>query len=93
MCKVELSKPDLAALIAALHERNIRIFCHKFEAELLGIGGRYKAADQIEPHLHGRPVQAWLDRSAIIMAVLDAYEDSSEPRQLRRVTGWPRFWS
>ena len=81
------------AIAGSTGNTRARIFCHKFEAELLGIGGRYKAADQIEPHLHGRPVQAWLDRSAIMMAVLDAYEDSSEPRQSRRVTGWPRFWS
>ncbi len=50
-----------------------RIFCSKFEAELLAIDGLYTAIDQIEPHLRGRPVQAWLDcdKMMITMAAVD----------------------
>ena len=48
-----------------------RIFCRRFEAELLAIDGLYKTADDIEPSLRGRAVQARLDGDAIIMAALD----------------------
>ncbi len=70
-----------------------RIFCQRFEAELLGIAGRHKAADEIDPQLHGRRVQAWLERGAIRMTALEAHEDSAEAKLARRVTAWPRFWS
>lgn len=48
-----------------------RIFCRKFEAELLAIDGLYKTADDVEPHLRGRPVRAWLDQDALRMTILD----------------------
>jgi len=50
-----------------------RIFCSKFEAELLAIDGLYTAVDNIEPHLRGRPVQAWLDcdKMMMMMAAVD----------------------
>ena len=48
-----------------------RVSCRSFEAELLGIGGLFKAADEVEPALVGRPVQAWLEGEAIRMAVLN----------------------
>ena len=44
-----------------------RIFCSKFEAELMAIGGLYKTADAIEPELRGRAVQAWLDGELLMM--------------------------
>ena len=47
-----------------------RISCRSFEAELLGIDGLFKAADEVEPALVGRPVQAWLEGDGIRMAVL-----------------------
>ena len=48
-----------------------RIFCRRFEAELLAIDGLYKTADDVDPALRGRPIQAWLDQDAITMTVLD----------------------
>jgi septum site-determining protein MinC len=42
-----------------------RIFCSKFEAELLAIDGLYATIDDIEPRLRGKPVQAWLDRTSM----------------------------
>ena len=36
----------------------------KIQAELLAIDGLYTTADDVEAHLRGRPVQAWLDREA-----------------------------
>lgn len=48
-----------------------RIFCHRLEAELLAIDGLYKTADDMEPKLRGRAVQAWLDGDAMVLAALD----------------------
>lgn len=47
-----------------------RIFCQRFEAELLAIDGLYTTADDVEAHLRGRPVQAWLDREAMTMMMV-----------------------
>jgi septum site-determining protein MinC len=47
-----------------------RIFCQKFEAELLAIDGLYTTVDSVEAHLRGRPVQAWLDRDTMTMMMV-----------------------
>jgi septum site-determining protein MinC len=47
-----------------------RIFCRRMEAELLAIDGIYKSADDMDAALHGRPVQAWLQGDALLMAAL-----------------------
>jgi septum site-determining protein MinC len=48
-----------------------RIFCRRLEAELLAIDGLYRTADDIEPGLRGRAVQAWLQGQALKIASLD----------------------
>jgi len=48
-----------------------RIFCRRLEAELLAIDGLYRTADDIEPHLRGKPAQAWLSGDSMIVAGLD----------------------
>ena len=48
-----------------------RIFCRRLEAELVAIDGVYKTADEMDPALQGRAVQAWLDGDQIAMAALD----------------------
>ena len=48
-----------------------RIFCNKFEAELLAIGGLYKTADDVEPHLRGCAIQAWLDGEVLMTTAQD----------------------
>lgn len=48
-----------------------RIFCRKFEAELLAIDGLYRTADDLEPRFRGQAVQISLDGDAIIIAALD----------------------
>jgi septum site-determining protein MinC len=48
-----------------------RIFCRKIEAELLAIDGLYKTADDIDPSLRSRPVQAWLEGDALRLAAFD----------------------
>jgi septum site-determining protein MinC len=48
-----------------------RIFCRRLEAELLAIDGVYKTADEIDPALQGRAVQAWLEGGDLHVAALD----------------------
>jgi septum site-determining protein MinC len=47
-----------------------RIFCNRLEAELIAIDGLYRTADEMDPELRGRPVQAWLDGETMSMAAL-----------------------
>ena len=48
-----------------------RIFCRRLEAELLAIDGVYQTADDMDPALRGKPVQAWLAGEAMMLATLD----------------------
>jgi septum site-determining protein MinC len=48
-----------------------RIFCQKLDAELLAIDGVYQTADDMDPSLRGRPVQAWLDGEQMKLTALD----------------------
>lgn len=48
-----------------------RIFCRRFEAELVAIDGVYRTADDMGDGLRGRAVQAWLDGDRIVIAALD----------------------
>ena len=46
-----------------------RIFCNRFDAELLVIDGLYKTADDFDPALRGEQVQAHLDRDVLNIEV------------------------
>jgi septum site-determining protein MinC len=48
-----------------------RIFCRKFEAELIAVDGLYKTADDLGTKFYGQPVQVTLDGDAIILQTLD----------------------
>ena len=48
-----------------------RIFCRKFEAELIAVDGLYKTADDLGSKYHGLPVHVSLDGDAIILTTLD----------------------
>ena len=48
-----------------------RIFCRKFEAELIAIDGLYKTADDLGGKFLGQPVQVNLDGDSIILKTLD----------------------
>lgn len=50
---------------------NARIFCRRFEAELVSIAGVYAVADQMEGDLRGKPVQAWLADGKLKIERLD----------------------
>jgi septum site-determining protein MinC len=51
--------------------RGARIFCRQLQAELLAIDGYYRTADDIAPALRNRPVQAWLDDTALAVAEIE----------------------
>jgi septum site-determining protein MinC len=59
------------ALAGAYGEMRARIFCRRFEAELLAIGGFYITADEIEENVRGQAIQAWLENDSIKIARLD----------------------
>jgi septum site-determining protein MinC len=59
------------ALAGATGNTKARIFCRKLEAELLAIAGYYRTVDDLENGLRDRPVQAWLDGNAMLIAALD----------------------
>jgi len=59
------------AIAGAAGNSRARIFCRRLEAELIAIDGLYKTADDLEPGLRGRAVQAWLGGEALIVAALD----------------------
>jgi septum site-determining protein MinC len=48
-----------------------RIFCHRFEAELLAIGPYYRTADDIEESLRRGPAQAWLDGKTLKISAMN----------------------
>jgi septum site-determining protein MinC len=51
--------------------RQARIFCSRLHAELLAIEGVYKTADDMDPKLHDRSIQAWLDGEHMSIAAMD----------------------
>jgi septum site-determining protein MinC len=59
------------AMAGTSGNRRARIFCKKIEAELLAIDGFYRTAEDLDGKLRDRPVQAWLDGEALIIAALD----------------------
>lgn len=48
-----------------------RIFCRRFEPELIAIDGLYKTADDLGPQLRGQPVQVSLSGDSMIVTALD----------------------
>lgn len=48
-----------------------RIFCSKFEAELIAVDGLYKTADDLGPKFRNLPIQVSLDGDSIILKTLD----------------------
>ncbi len=48
-----------------------RVFCRRLEAELVAIDGVYLVADDMEPGLRGRAVQARRDGDSVVLTPLD----------------------
>ena len=58
------------ALVGTAGNDGARIFCRKLEAELIAINGFYQTAEDMEPDLRGRAVQAWLEGHALKTGIL-----------------------
>ena len=59
------------AMAGAAGNARARIFCHRFEGELLAIGAHYKSADEIEDSLRRGPTQAWLDGNMLKISAMN----------------------
>lgn len=59
------------AIAGSANNITARIFCRKFEAELIVIGGFLKSSDSFDPDLYGKPVQAWLKDNAIMLEIME----------------------
>ena len=59
------------AIAGATGHGRARIFCRRFEAELIAIDGLYRAADDLDPRYRGQPVQIALRGDSIIVEALD----------------------
>lgn len=59
------------AMAGSIGNPRARIFCNKVEAELLAIDGYYRTADDMEPSLRSRPIQAWLQGDVMLIAPLN----------------------
>jgi septum site-determining protein MinC len=65
------------ALAGAYGNESARVFCRRYEAELIAIGEYYKAIEDIESQLRQKPVQAWLAGGELKIAALDQPEKES----------------
>ncbi len=58
------------AMAGTTGDSRARIFCRRVEAELLAIDGFYRTADQLDPNLRSRPIQAWLAGETLMIAAI-----------------------
>ena len=57
------------ALAGAQGNPDARIFCREFRAELVAVAGHYKVLDEVPKELHGKPVQVWLEKDELKIAL------------------------
>jgi septum site-determining protein MinC len=57
------------AIAGARGDSKARIFCRKFEADLVAVAGCYKVVDDIDPSVRGKPVRISLDGESLIIDV------------------------
>jgi septum site-determining protein MinC len=62
------------ALAGVYGNASARIFCRRFEAELVAISDFHKVTEDIEASLRHKPVQAWLSDNELKVASLDQTE-------------------
>jgi len=58
------------AMAGVMGNAKARIFCNRFDPELVAINGLYATINDATSHLCGRPVQAWLDEKVLQMKEL-----------------------
>lgn len=59
------------AIAGARGDQTARIFCRRFEPELVACAGVYNVAERMRSELNGKPVQVWLDGDDLQFAALD----------------------
>ncbi len=59
------------AVAGASGNPTARIWCRRFEPELVAIDGLYKAADDLDPAFHNQPVEVRLVEDALKLTLLD----------------------
>jgi septum site-determining protein MinC len=59
------------AMAGAAGDVRARIFCHRFEGELLAIGPHYRTAEEIDDSLRRGPTQAWLDGNTLRISAMN----------------------
>lgn len=59
------------AIAGARGDASARIFCRRFEAELVAVAGVYAVAEQMQGELRGKPVQVWLADGKLKIERLD----------------------
>lgn len=59
------------AIAGARGDVTARIFCRRFEPELVAVAGIYAVAEQMQGELRGKPVMAWLESGKLKMERLD----------------------
>jgi septum site-determining protein MinC len=59
------------AMAGAAGNARSRIFCHRFDGELLAIGPHYRTAEEIDDSLRRGPTQAWLDGNTLRISAMN----------------------
>jgi septum site-determining protein MinC len=59
------------ALAGIYGSETARVFCRRFEAELIAIGSTHKVTEEIDPKLRQKPVQAWVAGNELKIASLE----------------------
>lgn len=59
------------AVAGARGDTTARIFCRRFEPELVAIAGVYAVAEQLQGEFHGKPAQVFLEDGKLRVARLD----------------------
>ncbi|GAB4359887.1 MAG: septum site-determining protein MinC [Immundisolibacter sp.] len=58
------------ALAGLRGDTRARIYCRALEAELIAVAGCFQVAEDIDPGLHGRPAQVYLNGEDLVTAAL-----------------------
>ena len=58
------------AIAGARGDTEARIFCQRFEAELVALAGTYDVADKMRAELRGKAVQVWLEAGSLQFSAL-----------------------
>lgn len=67
------------ALAGVYGSETARVFCRRFEAELIAIGSHFKVTEEIDPQLRMKPVQAWVAGNELKIASLEQTDKETGP--------------